>query len=130
MAKGFVLLAVALMLDVFQGLIMLAFTGVISATTGVLAFIPFVGAAAAGVASVGGMLAGWVVDVSLSFGFGSFLIMLLALNNTLSWKALLWGTPVELLLPFLPGWTLVVAGSLYTKYKADKALAQTDEALA
>lgn len=131
MAKGFVLLAVAATLDFFQAMIMLAFTGTISATSGLLAFIPVVGAAAASVVSVGGMLAGWAIDVSLSFGFGSFLLMLLLLTNTLSWRSLMWGTPVELLLPFLPGWTMIVAGSLYTTYMAEKAeKLQSDEALA
>ena len=130
MTKGLVLLAVALLLDLFQGLIMLSFMGIVTATSGLLALVPVAGAIASGAVSVTGMVLGYVIDVSLSFGFGSFLLMLLKLNDSLSIKSLLWGTPIELLLPFLPGWTLITASSLYTTYKADKALAQTDEVLA
>jgi len=127
MLKGLVLLTVAFMLDMAQLFIMLAFTGAVTVTSGFLGLIPVAGAAAAGVLSAGGFVTGLAIGVGLSFGFGSFLLMLLKLCDTLSLKALLYGTPIELFLPFLPAWTAIVAGSLYNKYQEDKALAQTNE---
>lgn len=131
MAKGLILLTVAVMLDGFQALIVLSFMGVVGLTGGLVALIPIVGTVAGGATSVGGALLGNALGIMLSFMFGSFLIMLLLLNGVLSWKALVWGTPVELLLPFLPGWTAIVAGSLYNTYQRDKVRESTEhEALA
>lgn len=127
MLKGLVLVTVAFMLDMAQFFIMLAFTGVVTVASGFLGLIPVAGTITAGAISAGGFVAGLAIDVALSFGFGSFLLMLLKLNDTLSIKALLYGTPVELFLPFLPAWTAIVIGSLYNKYQEDKALEQTNE---
>jgi hypothetical protein len=123
MGKGYILIVVAVILDGFQALIMASFFGAVSLVGSVLQFIPVVGTAVSGAISITGFVAGDAVDMALSLGFGTFLITLLFLNGMFYPTAVMGTSFIEILFPFLPGWTLLAVRSTYNKSKEDKTAA-------
>ncbi len=118
------LLMFAIMLDGAQVLIGLGITGI----TSVANLIPFVGQ---GISMTGSML-GAVIDVCLSFSFGSVLICLLGLSGMfypITWFA---GGIAEVI-PFMdifPGWTVMVARCIWKKHFEIKKVLSVAEGIA
>lgn len=119
MLKGLVLVPIALAIDLLQAVLMLALMGISTVAGGILSLIPVVGPAV-GAAGMGvGYGVAYAVDVGLSFGLGAFLVSLLWATRLRYPKAFAVAGVVELVAPFLPGWTLLVLRSLYLAHKQE-----------
>ena len=119
MLQGLLLIPAALILDGLQAVILAAFAGLSFGATSILAFVPILGPAITASATGAGFGAGYVVDVSLTFGFGSLMLTLLMYCKMFYPRWVAGVTLAEIALPFLPGWTLLVIRSLLLKHKEE-----------
>lgn len=120
MLKGIPFILFGLLLDAFQIILLLTFAGVTAVAGLALNIIPVIGTAASVGSPLVGALLGDVVDIALSFGFGTLLITLLGYSGMFYPGAILGTSIVEVVLPFLPAWTLLALRSTYNKYKVEK----------
>jgi hypothetical protein len=121
MLRGFIFVTGAFVLDVLQAVIFYSVVGISWAGGGLLQFIPIVGTVAGAAIAQGGYVAADVIDVALSFGFGTLLVTLL-IYAKMFYPAAFFGTSlIEILLPFLPGWTALAWRCSYNKYQEEKA---------
>ena len=127
MIKYFPLLIVALFIDGLQGGTTMAFWGAMGVTAASVGWIPFIGQAASVAIGASGTVLSMVITTCLSMVFGAATIMFLILNR-IFYPVLLFIGGVEMIpmLNNLPGWSALVAASIYMKYKKDKAAAQNN----
>lgn len=126
MIKYFPILIVALILDGIQMGISLSFLGVGSVASAAVAWIPFVGQAAAGGLVGAGSILGIIMNFCLTVTFGASIIVFLAFNRMFYPQLLfLGGTELIPMLNNLPGWSGFVLASMIKNYKIESKKAAT-----
>jgi|GEM_PF-6226408 len=126
--KYIFVIVVAVLIDTFQMLIALSLAGIVFAAGAAVAWIPFLGVAAAGGLSLTGVVLGAIMDFCISVTFGSGLIFLLISDGLLSWREIMSVRRMPLIavkyipiVNFLPFYTALAAVCVLKKLAEEKA---------